>query len=97
LKEEHRLRVFKNIVLRGIFGPKREDVAGDWRILPNLYASPNTVRVIKSRKIRWAVYAARIGGMRNAYNILVQKLQGKDNVEDLGVDGKIILEWISGK
>jgi hypothetical protein len=57
LREEHRLRVFENRVLRGIFGPKRDDVTGDWRKLHNeelhnLYSSPNIIRIIKSRKMR---------------------------------------------
>jgi hypothetical protein len=63
-------------VLRRIFGPKREEVAGDWRTLHNeelhnLYTSPNIIRVIKSRSVRWAVHVARMGAMRNAYNILI--------------------------
>jgi hypothetical protein len=59
LREEHSLRVFENRVLRGIFGPKRDEVTGEWRRLHNaelydLYSSPNIIRVIKSRRIRWA-------------------------------------------
>jgi hypothetical protein len=59
LREEHRLRVFENRVLRRIFGPKRDEVAGGWRKLQNeelhgLYASPSIVRVIKARRMRWA-------------------------------------------
>jgi hypothetical protein len=65
LREEHRLEVFENRVLR-IFGPKREEVAGGWRRLHNeelhkLYASPNIVRVINSRKIRWEGHVAQTG------------------------------------
>ena len=65
LREEHRLRVFENRVLRRIFGPKRHGVTGQWRKLHNkelndLYSSPNTVRVIKSRRMRWAGHVARI-------------------------------------
>jgi hypothetical protein len=65
-KEKHRLRVFWNSVLRGIFGPKREEVAGDWRKLQNeelqnLYASQNIIRVIKPRSLRWTVHVACIG------------------------------------
>jgi hypothetical protein len=65
LGEEHRLRVFENRVLRRIFGPKREE-DGSWRKLHNdelhsLYSSPNVVRVIKSRKMRWAGHVARMG------------------------------------
>jgi hypothetical protein len=58
LREEHRLRVFENRVLRRICGPKRDDVTGDWRKLHNeelhnLYSSPNIIRMIKSRRMRW--------------------------------------------
>ena len=63
LREEHRLRVFENRVLRGIFGPRRDRVTGEWRKLHNeklnsLYTSPNTVRVIKSKRMRWAGHVA---------------------------------------
>jgi hypothetical protein len=66
LREEHTLRVFENRVLRRIFGPKRDEVTGDWRKLHNeelhnLYSCPNVIRIIKSRRMRWAVYVARIG------------------------------------
>jgi hypothetical protein len=59
LREEHRLKVFENRVLRRIFGPKRDDVTGEWRKLHNeelhnLYSSPNKIRMIKSRRMRWA-------------------------------------------
>jgi hypothetical protein len=65
-----------------IFGPKREEVAGGWKTLHNeelhnLYASPNNIGVIKSRRIRWAEHIARMGGMRSAYSILVGKTEGK--------------------
>jgi len=67
LREERRLRVTKNRALRRIFGPKRDDVTGDWRKLHNeelndLYSSPNIVRVIKSRRTRWAEHVARMEG-----------------------------------
>ena len=65
LREEHRLRVFENRVLRRIFGPKRDGVTEGWRKLHNeelndLYSSPNIVRVIKSRRMRWAGRVARV-------------------------------------
>jgi hypothetical protein len=81
LREEHRLRVFENRVLRRIFGPKRE-VDGSWRKLHNdelrnLYSSPNIVKVIKSRRMRWAGHVARIGEGRGAYGVLVGRPEGK--------------------
>jgi hypothetical protein len=81
LREERRLRVFENRVLRGIFGPKRDDVIGNWRKLHNeelygLYCSPIIVRPIKSR-MRWVGHVARIEERRVAYRILVGKPEGK--------------------
>jgi hypothetical protein len=81
LREEHRLRVFENRALRGIFGPKRDEVVGGWRklhneALHNLYCSPSIIRIIKSRKMRWAGHVARMGKKRNAYRILVGKPEG---------------------
>jgi hypothetical protein len=69
MRDERRLRVFENRVLRGIFGAKRDEVTGEWRKLHNeelndLYPSPNIVRVIKSRRMRWAGNVARIGRER---------------------------------
>jgi hypothetical protein len=66
LREEHRLRVFENRVLRKIFGPKRDEVIGGWRKLPNeelrnLYCSPSIIRIIKSRRMRWSGHVARMG------------------------------------
>jgi hypothetical protein len=76
LREEHRLRMFENRVLRRIFGPKRDEVTGDWRKLHNeelhgLYSSTSIDRVIKARRMRWAGHVARMGEVRGAYNILV--------------------------
>ena len=69
LREEWKLRVFENMVLRRIFGPRKDEVTGEWRRLHNeelndLYSSPNTVRVIKSRRMRWAGHVARMGEER---------------------------------
>jgi len=78
LREERRLRVFKNRVLRRIFGPKMEEVTEEWRKLHNeelndLYCSPNIVRVMKSRRMRWPGHVAPMGWMRGVYRILVRK------------------------
>jgi hypothetical protein len=71
LREEHRLRVFENRVLRGIFGAKRDEVTGEWRRLLkeelyDLYSSSNIIRVIKSRRIRWTGHVVRVGERRVA-------------------------------
>jgi hypothetical protein len=77
LREEHRLRVFENKVLRRTFGPKRDDVMGEWRKLHNeelrdLYSSPSIIRIMKSKMMRWAGHVARMGEKRNAYRLLVE-------------------------
>jgi hypothetical protein len=82
LREEHKLRVFENWMLRRIFGPKRNEVTGGWRKLINeelrdLYSSPSIIRIIKSRRMRWADHVARMGAKRNAYRLLVGKTEGK--------------------
>jgi hypothetical protein len=73
LREEHRLRVFENRVLRKIFGPKREEDGSCTKLhndeLHSLYSSPNIVRVIKSRRMRWAGYVARMGERRAIYRV----------------------------
>jgi len=82
LREERWLRVFENRVLRRVFGAERDEVTKEWRKLHNeelndLYCSPNTVRVIKSRRMRWAGHVARMGERRGVYRVLVGKLEGK--------------------
>jgi hypothetical protein len=82
LKDECRLKVFENRVLRRIFGPKRDEVRREWRKqnneeLNDLHSSPNIVRVIKSRGIRWAGHVARMGEKRVVYRVFVGKLEGK--------------------
>jgi hypothetical protein len=82
LREEQRLRVFENRVLRRIFGPKRDEATGEWRRLHNeelndVYSSPNIIRVIKSRRMRWVGYVARTGDTRVAYRILMRRSEGR--------------------
>jgi hypothetical protein len=78
--------VFENRVLRKIFGPKRDEIIGGWRKLEyeefhNLYSSPNIIRMIKSRRMRWAGHVARTGEKRNAYRVLVGMSEGKRPLE----------------
>ena len=82
MKDEPRLRVFENRVLTRIFGPKRDEVTGEWRKLHNeelsdLYCSPNIIRAIKSRRMRWAGHVARMGENKVAYRVLVGRMEGK--------------------
>ena len=86
MREERKLRVFENRVLRKIFGPRRDEVTGEWRGLHNeelndLYSSPNIVRVIKSRRMRWAGHVARMGDERGVYRVLVGKPEGRRPLE----------------
>jgi hypothetical protein len=111
VREEHKLRVFQNRVLRRIFGPKRDGVMGGWRKLHNeevhnLYSSPSIMRIIKSRRMRWAEHVARMGEKRNMYRLLVGKPEGKrplgtprrrwiDNIKmDLLEIGLNVVDWI---
>jgi hypothetical protein len=111
LWEEYRLRVFENRVLRRIFGPKRDDKTGQWRKLHNgklhnFYSSPDIIRQIKSRKMRWAGHVAHMGEGRNMYRVLVGKPEGKrppegprrrwqDEIKmDLRENGQGGIEWI---
>jgi hypothetical protein len=64
-------------VLRRIFGPKRDGVMGGWRKLQNFYSSPNIIRIIKWRRIRWVRYVAQMGDKKNVYRLLVGKTKGK--------------------
>ena len=95
-----RLRVFENMVLWRIFGPRRDEVTGIWRRLHNeelndLYSSPNIVRVIKSRRMRWAGHVARMGDERGCIGSWWGNRREGDHWGDLGVDGWIILGRIS--
>jgi hypothetical protein len=112
LREKHRLRVFENRVLWRIFGPKRDKVTGGWRKLHNeelhgLYSSPSIIRVIRARRMRWEGHVARMGEVRGAYNILVERPEGRrplgrprcrweDNIEmDFGETGFGDVDWIN--
>ena len=96
LREECTLRVFENWILRRIFGFKRDE-NGEWRRLHNkelhsFYRSPNILRVVKSRSLRWAGHAARMEEGRSAFKILRGKPTGKRPLGGLGVDGRTILK-----
>jgi hypothetical protein len=110
-REERKLRVFENMVLRRIFGLRRDEVRGKWRRLHNeelndLYSSPNIVRVIKSRRMKWTGNVARMGQERGVYRVLVGKPEGKrpmgrprrrwmDNIRmDLQQVGCGYMDWI---
>jgi hypothetical protein len=112
VREEYKLRVFENRVLRRIFGSKRDGVTGGWRKLynkerHNLYSSPSKVRIIKSRRMRWAGHVARMGEKRNVYRLLAGKPEGKrplgrprrrwiDNIKmDLLEIVVSVVDWIS--
>ena len=102
MREERKLRVFENRVLRRVFGPKRDEVTGEWRKLHNeelmyLYSLPNIVRVVKSRRMRWAGHVACMGEGRGVHKVLVGKPEGKSHCGDPDVDGRIILRWIFRK
>ena len=111
LREERKLRVFENMVLRRKFGPRRDEVMGEWRRLHNeelndLYSSPSIMRVIKSRRMRWAGHVVRMGEERGVYRVLVGKPEGKrplgiprrrwvDNIRmDLQEVGCGYMDWI---
>jgi len=94
--------VSENRVWRRIFGSKRDEVTREWRKLHNeelndLYSPPNTVQMIKSRRMRWAQHVERMGDRKGVYRVLVRKPEGSNHLEDPGVDGRIILSWIFRK
>jgi len=102
LREERRLRVFENRVLRRVCGPKKDKVTGEWRKLHNeeisdLYSLPNIVRVVKSRRMRWTGHVARMGEGRGVHRVLVGKPEGKRPLGDPDEGGRIILRWIFKK
>jgi hypothetical protein len=81
-------------VLGRIFGPKRNEVTGEWRKLHSgelhiLYSSPDIIRRIKSRRMRWEGHVARLKEGKNVYRVLLRKLEGKEHLGDQGIDGKM--------
>jgi hypothetical protein len=100
LREERRLRVFENRVLRRIFGPKREE-DGSWRKLHNefhsLHSSQNIVRVIKSRRMRWAGHVARMEEGKGVYRVLVGRPEGKRQLGRSRRRWGITLSWTLGR
>jgi hypothetical protein len=100
LRDKHRLRVFENWVLR-IFGPRREEDRS-WRKLHNnelnsLCSSPNIVRVIKLRRMRWVGHVAQCGEGRGVPGFWFGDLKGGDHWEDIGIGGRITLRWSLGR
>jgi hypothetical protein len=99
LRDERRLSVFQNRVLRSNFGSKRDELTGQWRKLHNkelndLYSSPNIIRVIKSIRMRWEGIK-HIWGRGEVYTgFWCGNLRERGHLEDPGVDGRIILRWI---
>ena len=94
--------MFENRVLRRVFGPKRDEVTGEWRKLHNeelsdLYSLPKFIRVVKSRIMRWAGHVVRMGEWTGVHRVLVGKPEGKRPLGDPDVDGRIILRWIFRK
>ena len=100
LRKERKLRVFENMVLRRIFGSRRDEVTAEWRRLHieelnDLYTSPNFVRVIKSRRVNWFGHVARMGDERGYIGSWWGNRRERNHWGDLRVDGWIILRWIS--
>jgi hypothetical protein len=111
LREERRLRVFENRALRRVLGPKRDEVTAEWRKLHNeelgdLYSLPNIVRVVKTRRMRWAGHVARMGQGRGVYRVMVGRPEGKRPLgrprrrweDNLGVIAtlSVCLGWLEG-
>jgi hypothetical protein len=101
LREENRLRVFENRELRRIFGPKRDEVTGEWRKLyngkfHNLYSSPDIIRQIKLRRMRWTRHVAPMGEWRRIYKVLAGKPTERNHLKDQGVDGRMGSKWTLG-
>jgi hypothetical protein len=93
--------VFENRVLRRIFGPEKDEVTGEWRKLHseelhNLNSSPNIIRQIKSRRMKWEGHVARMGEEITVYKVWWETPKERDHSEVRGVDGRMRSEWILG-
>jgi hypothetical protein len=94
--------VFKNRVLRRIFGPKKDEVMGEWRKLNNgklcnLYSSPDIIRQIKSRRIRWVGYVHAWERRKKCTRFWWESLNERGHLKYRGIDGRMGLEWILGR
>jgi hypothetical protein len=103
-REEHKLRMFENRVLRRICGLKKDEVPGEWRKLHNeelrnLFSSPSIIRMLESRKMRWMGHIARKGEKRNVYRLLMGKAKGERPLGKQDVGGCLISRgyWPDGK
>jgi hypothetical protein len=100
VREERRLRVFENSVLRRIFGSKRDEVTGEWKklykgeVINDVYSSTNILRVIKSKRMKWAGDVAHMGEGRSVYRVSVENPRKGDHWGDPGGDGRLILRRI---
>jgi hypothetical protein len=102
IREERRLKVFENMALRRVFGPRRVEVTGEWRILHNeelndLYYLPNIVRVVKWKRMSWAGHVARLGRRKLCTGCWWENLRKRDHWKNPHVDGMIILRRIFRK
>jgi hypothetical protein len=102
LRQEHRLRVFENSFVRRIFLPQRDEVTGEWRKLHSeehhdLYLSPDSMKQIESRRMRWAVHMARRGEETKVYRFFVESPKKRDHSEDQGMDGRIGSDCLLGR
>jgi hypothetical protein len=102
VREKRRLTVFENRVLGRIFGPKRDEVTGEWKRLHSkelyaLYSSPNNIRVIKSRRQKRAGHVTRVGESRGTHRVLVGKPEKSKHFEDFRVETRKLLKWIFDK
>jgi hypothetical protein len=97
LREEHRLRVFENRVVRRVFGPKTDEVMGEWRKLHNeelhnLYSSPDIIRQVKSRRMRWAGHVECMG--EKCTRVWWESPKEGNHSKDQGVDGRMGSDWL---